>query len=487
MSRLERTLLDRGARQPAAPGHGLLRVLAWALIALAIIYLVFAGGGFAGIYSVRIRIISLAILAVTLVVWLVWAWRHPAWRPSTAIWPAFVVSLAVMAFATAISPTPRFGIEYVAWAILLTGGYLLLVRLWADPFFRPRLGALTVSAAFALCLLYIAVVVGRWIDWWGIVGSIVVPPLRPGFEGLSYGNPSAVLTVAVLLVTAAVAHLGFATVGRRIAVAILLVLAGVVIVMTGSRAGWFAVPVAIVVTAVGWLLVPEHRASIRRRMTGRAVWVGVGVVAVVGFAAFAVLLPVILVRLGSGGEEGRLTFMATAFRMFLSAPIAGFGPGGWAPRRIAFTEPGEIDYYVPHAHDVYLATAAEYGVIGLAAGAVAVACVLWLIVRAVRDPDPVRRRFGWASLFGLVYFGAHQLLDFYPNMPAALFAFALPIAFLDATAGRSVTANLVQLGPRLVNAARVGLFVAVLAAVATLGMVRVDRPARIERRRLGRP
>ena len=42
-----------------------------------------------------------------------------------------------------------------------------------------------------------------------------------------------------------------------------------------------------------------------------------------------------------------------------------------------------------------------------------VACLALLVRNAMRDPDPVRRRWAWAAAFGLIYFAAHQLLDFY--------------------------------------------------------------------------
>jgi hypothetical protein len=67
-------------------------------------------------------------------------------------------------------------------------------------------------------------------------------------------------------------------------------------------------------------------------------------------------------------------------------------------------------------------------------------------MRAVRDDDPARRRWGWVAVFATLYFGAHQLLDFYANMPAALFAFAIPIAYLDATASSRSSIRLPRLG-----------------------------------------
>ena len=44
--------------------------------------------------------------------------------------------------------------------------------------------------------------------------------------------------------------------------------------------------------------------------------------------------------------------------MFVDAPITGVGPGMWAPERILHTDEGELDFYIPHAHNLVFQTAA---------------------------------------------------------------------------------------------------------------------------------
>jgi hypothetical protein len=130
----------------------------------------------------------------------------------------------------------------------------------------------------------------------------------------------------------------------------------------------------------------------------------------------------------------RLTYAQVALRMFQTSPVVGTGPGTWVVERRAFAEPGEVDDYIPHAHDIYVQTLAEQGLVGAIAGGVLVFSLAGLLFRAIRSPDESRRRWGWATLLGLVYFGTHQILDFYANFPAVLFIAALPVAYLDATA-----------------------------------------------------
>ena len=60
-------------------------------------------------------------------------------------------------------------------------------------------------------------------------------------------------------------------------------------------------------------------------------------------------------RFLEGGDGGRPTYWATALRMFAGRPSWARVPGpGWS-RRVAYTEPGEIDFYIPHAHNQDLA------------------------------------------------------------------------------------------------------------------------------------
>lgn len=432
-------------------------------------YALFVGGAWLPTYDVSFRIVTLVLTVTGLVVWLVIAARDPFWRPRSVLGPAFVAAFVALIVTTLTSRAPRLSVEYVAWSILLTALYLLLQRLMASAFFRPRLAGFATVACLVVGSGYLIAVLGHWIEWWGIVGRLAPPPLRPGFEGLVFGNPSAVLTAAVLLAAPAAANLWGA--GARAAFAVLIVgMTAVVAFLTGSRAGWLALAIAILATGSIWLAAPERRralASALRSRSARVAALPVGIVAVV----VAVLAgPGVFARAAAGGEEGRTAFYLASLRMFESSPVVGTGPGTWAPLRIANTLPTEIDYYIPHAHSLYLQTLAELGIVGVIAGLVVVVVLGRLILTAIGDPEPLRRRMGWAALFATVYFAAHQALDFYANAPAILFAFAVPIAWLDATAPAGVTAAWRPSRARVPAAApAVGGVVALVAAVAFLG------------------
>jgi tetratricopeptide (TPR) repeat protein len=444
---------------------------AWLGLLFLTLYLVFVGGGWFGIYVAPLRQISVGLAGLVLAAWVVVAVRVPRWRPRSAFLPAIAVCLVSLAISTVLSRDPRISVEYLGYAVLLGALYLLLVRLLADPFLRARFGAAAVVLCLVIAGLYVVLVVGHWSTWWTNVGHLTVPPLRPDTESLTWGNPSAVLTMAVLFLGAAIGHVGTETAQRRAVAIGLTVLVGIAALLTGSRAGWFGLGVAIVLVGGAWLLAGPGRAwlssgidLLRRRPVTRWFIVAAAALALVAGLALA---PAILRRAGSGGEELRVGYVLAALRMFTDAPLAGTGPGTWVVQRIRYTVAPETDYYIPHAHDIYAQTLAELGALGAAAGVVLLASLVWLLWRAVTSSDAQRRRWGWLAAFTVVYFGAHQLLDFYANMPAVLFAAALPIAWLDATNDETPRLGIRRAPVRLGRLAAIaGLLLVVVSAAA---------------------
>lgn len=354
--------------------------------------------------------------------------------------PAILASLASLAVSTVFSRAPRVSVEYLGYALVLAALYLLLVRLFANGFFRPRITALA-SLLFILTVGAFLVRVGtNWIEWWGLLGRVSIPPLRPGFEGLTYLNPSAVLTMAALLAAPAAASVGSSRRWGGFAVGLIVVAVLGVAVLSGSRAGWLALGLTALVIPPLWISMPNHRALSRAAVLSvlghRTLRTGFALLALVAIGLAVVFAPAVLLRAGAGGESLRATLATTALRMFSEAPLVGTGPGTWVIQRVAYTQPNEVDYYIPHAHNLEIQTLAELGILGAIAGIVVVGSLIWLFRGAVTDLNATRRRWGWAGLTALLYFAFHQLLDFYVNMPAFLFASALPIAYLDATAPR---------------------------------------------------
>jgi O-antigen ligase/tetratricopeptide (TPR) repeat protein len=410
---------------------GRLAFFGWIGFVMLLFYALAIGGSWLGMYAAAVRLLNLVILAVALIVWLVVAWRRPSWRPTTAIWPAFVAPLVAFALSISFSEHYRIGLDFLAYAVLLTALYLLLVRIMALPYARARIGGAMAAIAIVLGSAYIVWSVQLWIEWWGLLGEFRLPPFRPALLGMTWGSPSVVMTVLVLMTTAAIGGLGIATRARRVTVAALILVLVLAAFISGSRSGWLAIAGTLVVVGALALLDSRGRDLLARARGSRAARLAAIPIAIVLAVAALLLGPAMLTRLGSG-DGGRLEIWATALRMFEASPVAGFGPGSWMIRRVAFTEPGELDWYQPHAHSQYFQTAAELGIVGLFAGLVAFGAVAWLLLRALRGDDSERRRWAWASVFGLTYLGLNVFVDTH-TIPTVALLLGLPIAVLDAT------------------------------------------------------
>ena len=84
---------------------------------------------------------------------------------------------------------------------------------FSPPPVRRPIGYLMAALCAAVGVAYVAQVLIGWVAFWTTFG-LAAPPLRPGFAGLTFGNPSAVMTVTVLLWLAAAGGLGTATRAR---------------------------------------------------------------------------------------------------------------------------------------------------------------------------------------------------------------------------------------------------------------------------------
>ncbi|MFN8629642.1 MAG: hypothetical protein U0838_04770 [Chloroflexota bacterium] len=87
----------------------------------------------------------MVIAAAVLLVWLLIAWRRPSLRPRSRLAPMLAIAVAVLAATTLTSRNPRISLDFVTYAVLLAGLYLLLVTILRRPALRPRMGVLLVK------------------------------------------------------------------------------------------------------------------------------------------------------------------------------------------------------------------------------------------------------------------------------------------------------------------------------------------------------
>jgi O-antigen ligase len=371
------------------------------------------------------------IAGVALLTWLLGAVVRPSWRPASRMMPAILICLTAFAISTITSRNVRLSAEMSGYAVLIAGMYLLVVALMRRPRLRAHFERLGLLLAFAICVLYLAQVGQQWVTWWGLLGHFAIPPLRPGYVGFLYPDPIA--TVALILGAFALAVMPRA--GRRTLIAggLVVVLVLATTFVSGSRGAWLGLAAGVLATcAVSVIVDRSWLIRIRSVLGGRR---GAAALVIMIVAGGAVLGATALSgRLNISGQDARLSFWAASLRMFQTAPLTGVGPAVWPTLRASYTVPAQLDYYIPHAHDIYIQALAEFGLLAIPA---AVGVFLWLgrlLSRTLRTGAQPHRRVAYAAVFAVVLLGVQQVVDLLVNVPAVLLAIALPFAWLDAMA-----------------------------------------------------
>lgn len=317
-------------------------------------------------------------------------------------------------------------------ATLLLGALLVAIDLCACPRWRARFVIAVAADATAVAA---AGLLGKA----GVLDFASLMPERPAssvFATFDYhGSAAAYLNVAApLLLAACVAPgRGGPTTRTPGAAGLACVTAGIAVNL--ARQGPL---VLLVVLPTTWLLWAARRAPSRRRGT-IAVAVVVAVVAALGVSAVAAT-PTLRDRWSRLPDtvESRVLRWRIAAHMWLDAPLVGLGPGTF---KVAFpisehfifdlysksiTKPhdprDEVETW-DHAHQDYLQSLVEWGLVGTVAWATPLAAAIiagWRRLRLAGDP--------WAAalLGSLLAAGLHGLGDYPMQVPAI----ALTIAAL---------------------------------------------------------
>ena len=306
----------------------------------------------------------------------------------------------MLAIDTVFSRNPRISLDFLAYGVLLAGLYLLLRALLAREELRTRLGATMLILAFALAVAYLLAVglrLGHLVARPRAAGRPAAPAVLRGPHVRQPGARGGDVGARVDLGDGA-SRLGDPHTGSPWSCCGSLTVA--VVIVSGTRGAWVALAAMAFVAA---MLAPGRIASRleavlattpgRVAAGGRHRRIGAGSSSGPSSPTGSVI----------SSDGGRVSYWSAALRMFTDAPLTGVGPGMWAPQRILHTAVGELDYYIPHAHNVFLQTAAESGLIGLASGVVVLVTVgrlVWATLRAQAG----RERWAIAAILTAVYF-----------------------------------------------------------------------------------
>ncbi len=278
------------------------------------------------------------------------------------------------------------------------------------------------------------------------------------------------------------------TLRETLALGVFTLALAVALVLTYSRGAWLSLAV-IAPLALAVVRPPGRGAAVRRAAVLVAV-VGLTVVLLTGRAAGRPPSPGILERAASAADtgsdsiQGRLSFWRSALAIFRDHPLVGTGP--WTYGVVHTRYQDDVRFYASDAHNLYLQTAAEMGVVGLLALIVLMLAIAssWLrALRAVRGSSAYPLVAGVG--LGLVAFFLHSALDVnwaFPANPALAFAMVGVLAWYEQS--RQDSAAPQSRVP--IRGWRVAVGVAMLGAVAVVQVSRVAQHQFMDGQRLAR-
>jgi O-antigen ligase len=148
-------------------------------------------------------------------------------------------------------------------------------------------------------------------------------------------------------------------------------------------------------------------------------------------------------ELSGHGREIRLRLWASAWQMWKDNPWWGVGPNHFDDRYRRYREPVDRTQGRPgRAHNDYVNTLADYGVVGLLLALLPVAVALWGLIRAwphfqrsggeMREKKSNRSAVVLGASAGLLSLLVHSFMDFNMHIPANAFTAAALLALLTA-------------------------------------------------------
>lgn len=386
-----------------------------------VFYLLFLGGSAYYALVFPIRVFHHAFVTVVLAVWLWARIRKRQGVPDTPLNLA-IFGVVVVWFVSAVaSLDPRMAFENLWFPLTHLVFFFALVDLFQRG--RQRLVMETQFLMAALVVFISGLELASWYFGLGITPGTDVGWANVSAIPLTIIRLSLAMNISTLLagyvaplITLAI---GWALTARRPdyrrVLWILAGLLGIVLVLTFSRGGLISV-----ITALGALVAMRvaQMPRVIRRIPARVVIGGtltVGSILVIGF----VLLTASQSR--RSGDEGRVDMWNGAVSITRDHLVLGVGPGLFGRAFRDYRDPTIVRDKLASAHNAYLNTAAETGLIGTLVS-------LWLGFVFLRttwrtwqisnsSARKLRVEAAFAALLGV---GVHNLVDAFTTTPLVL-------------------------------------------------------------------
>jgi O-antigen ligase len=196
------------------------------------------------------------------------------------------------------------------------------------------------------------------------------------------------------------------------------------LILTGSRSGVSALAVVLGVLA---LCAVVRAGSATSKIVAALVVVAVFATAL-GWAGTGPILAKFTRAVGDSSTAGRASIWQDALRIFRDFPVLGSGIGSFGRLMLVYQSGGR-EVYFSEAHNDYLQTLAEGGLVVCAAAAALLVTLGATALRRLRqDTDPVTGWIRLGALAGLVGMAAQSFVEFSLQMPAIAMLFVVIVA-----------------------------------------------------------
>lgn len=347
----------------------------WILVCLAIPALLFPG------------VWSLAGLLLVMVAWGLRRFATGRWRAGTSADPALALFLLTALVGLSVSVDRDLSLNRVT--VLLLGWLLYESTVITISEKGLNRNLLSLCIALALALVCIGLIMTDWRSGVLFPFPLVydhLPQINLNLPGSGVPrsggllNPRAVTSAALLLwpLNGALALVKL-TVWQRITHALAALSLVVLIVLTQSPQGFLALGASLL-----FLLLWKMK-----------LWGRIGLVVLFGVMSCFVIAvmgvyqdttSILLTSRAGFGLVARLEIWARAGRMFLAAPLTGIGLNNYPTAMDAFY-PGYGLGPEPHAHNLYLQTLTDQGILGLIGLLLFFAIVIWVAVVFLREEE----------------------------------------------------------------------------------------------------
>ncbi len=405
-------------------------------------YLVFIGGSAYYTLVLPVRIFHHMLLTVLIVLWFWGRLRLRRGLPATRLNMPIYASVIVSTLSAIVSIDPRMAFEHLWFAFIHIVFFFVLVDLFQRG--RHRLVMETQFILAALVIFITGLEIVSWyfglgfvpgtnIGWVAAIESGVLLPLELPRVALAMNISTLLAGYVAPLVTLTI---GWALTARRLdyrrVLRWLVGLLVVVLLLTFSRGGLLSLGAAVVVFSALRFVAVGQRYLLER--LGTLMTVGAMVTVLIGGIVFTVMS---VSGTRSTGDEVRLDLYRSAINMTVDSPLFGVGPGLYGRALRTYRSPEFARDRLASAHNLYLNTSAETGLLGVGVAMWLVWAFVGAAAQTWREADvPAQRIRIEAALAALVGVAVHSLVDVFTITPIVLLI--LLLAAFSITGTRSV-------------------------------------------------